>query len=356
MTDPARPASADLPRVRVVGRWALLYAEGADPALDRPAHVRSGSGCVFVETPAGRRLAVVQDDALFVALVDVATRKTTAVPLPTLAGSEGRRLFDAGRGNKKDKLDLEACAVLPFPAGRFDGGGVAPSLGRPGRHQRTAWVAFGSGSHPNRERLAVAHLDRKPPTLELVAAPALYRAMRRHAVLDGAELNIEGVVHRPDDTLLLLQRGNGKRGNGGGQRDAIFEVAWTPLLRHLREGDAMPLVRGAAFSLGTVDGVPLTVTDACALADGSILAVAAAEATENAFDDGGVVGAAIVVLRRDEDGAWQAQRVPLEDVGKPEGIALDPADPTVAWVVNDPDDPDRPSELLALDIGALLAG
>ena len=44
---------------RVVRRIALHYAGGADPALDRPAHVRAASGLCWI----GPVLAVVSDDA-----------------------------------------------------------------------------------------------------------------------------------------------------------------------------------------------------------------------------------------------------------------------------------------------------
>jgi len=44
---------------RVVRSVPLRYADGADAALDRPAHVRSASGIVR----AGGRVAVIQDDA-----------------------------------------------------------------------------------------------------------------------------------------------------------------------------------------------------------------------------------------------------------------------------------------------------
>src|SRR5690349_10209421 len=52
----------------MTARAPLTYAAGADAALDRPAHVRAASGIAWL----GGRLAVVQDDASFVALVDLA--------------------------------------------------------------------------------------------------------------------------------------------------------------------------------------------------------------------------------------------------------------------------------------------
>ncbi|HEX8906906.1 MAG TPA: hypothetical protein VF771_18795, partial [Longimicrobiaceae bacterium] len=70
---------------RVVRSVPLLYAAGADPSLDRPAHVRAASSAVRI----GGRLAVVQDDANFVAMVDPETGLADAITLP--AGHGGAR-------------------------------------------------------------------------------------------------------------------------------------------------------------------------------------------------------------------------------------------------------------------------
>ena len=87
----------------VVSRRELHYTDGPDASLDRPAHVRAGSGIVRL----GARLLVVQDDTSFLAVVD--GDRVHGVPLP--AGPGGRRQFSEALGNKKDKLDLEACLL-----------------------------------------------------------------------------------------------------------------------------------------------------------------------------------------------------------------------------------------------------
>src|SRR5688500_6401908 len=92
---------------RVTRCIPMTYAAGADLSADRPAHVRAASGLAWF----GDRLAVVQDDANFIALVDPATGLTDAVPLPP--GPGGIRPFDDSRGHKADKLDLEAIVCLP---------------------------------------------------------------------------------------------------------------------------------------------------------------------------------------------------------------------------------------------------
>ncbi|HEX8244150.1 MAG TPA: hypothetical protein VF541_11655, partial [Longimicrobium sp.] len=163
----------------------LLYADGADPALDRPAHVRAASGAVL----AGGRLAVVQDDANFIALVDPGTGRAAAVTLP--AGEGGARQFDDLRGNKRFKLDLESCELLG------DGDG------------REMLVAFGSGSTPLRERIVVARgLDGAEPQIEIVDASALYALLRAETDFAGSELNVEGAA-KVGGVLRLFNRGNG---------------------------------------------------------------------------------------------------------------------------------------------------
>src|SRR5687768_4452657 len=63
---------------RAVRRVAMHYAGGADQTIDRPAHVRAASGIAWV----GATVAVIQDDANFVALVDPATGLADSVALP----------------------------------------------------------------------------------------------------------------------------------------------------------------------------------------------------------------------------------------------------------------------------------
>ena len=94
-------------------------------------------------------------------------------------------MFDDTLGNKRDKLDLEACVTLAD--GRL--------------------VAFGSGSTPEREQLVVWD-GREPPSM--VEASSLYRDLRAAVVRDAARLNIEGAVVR-GARLELFHRGNDAR-------------------------------------------------------------------------------------------------------------------------------------------------
>ena len=180
---------------RIVRSCALRYRAAAEPGLDRPAFVRAASGLAWV----GTRLAVVQDDANFVALVDPADGGAVAVPLP--AGPGGTRLFDDARGNKADKLDLEALVSIP------DVAAGARLL-----------VAFGSGSSPRGERVVVCRgLDapmRDAPHVSLYDARVFYAGLRAVTDFAGSELNLEGAAYLGGGRLRLFGRGNGAARDG----------------------------------------------------------------------------------------------------------------------------------------------
>ncbi|HVH46488.1 MAG TPA: hypothetical protein VM925_29300, partial [Labilithrix sp.] len=144
-------ARVDLSRgARVVSRTPLLYRRGADPALDRPAHVRAGSALASWSG----HLAVVQDDACFLAIVDTTSKLVEDVAFP----GDGVRQFDDTRGNKKQKLDLEA--VFVTTDGRL-------------------LVAFGSGSSPLRERVVLVEGPQESaPLVTVVHAAELYAQLR----------------------------------------------------------------------------------------------------------------------------------------------------------------------------------
>lgn len=317
---------------RVVSRTPLLYAAGADPRQDRPPHVRAGSSLAWVEG----RLAVVQDDANFVALVDPATLRAAAVPLP--AGHGGKRQFDDARGTKAHKLDLEACVSVPGEGGDL-------------------LVAFGSGSTPRRERVALLEgWSGGELAVSLRDASALYAMLRGREDFAGSELNLEGAVWM-EGRVRLFGRGNGAPRRGIAPTDATCDLEWEALRAYLLDPERAPPPepRGVVrYRLGALDGLRLGFTDA-ALAGGRLLFSAAAEDSPDAVRDGRVAGSALGVFDAPDRVRWTVLRgadgAPLAD--KVEGLALPPGGGGRAWVVVDRDDPDAPSELCEVALGGV---
>ena len=315
--DPALSAS-------VTTRAPLHYDEGASAELDRPAHVRSGSGLAWV--PGG--LAVVQDDANFIAIHDPRSGRTSAITLP--AGEAGLRQFDDVRGNKRYKLDLESCLALEERDG-------------------TILLAFGSGSTSRREHVVlVDRWEDQVPRVRLVTAPDLYQALRNEASFAGSELNIEGAVLL-GNTVRFFSRGNGAPRRGTHSVNATCDLDLDTLLAHLRAPMkvAPPApTRPVQYRLGTIGPVLLGFTDALAWGD-AMLYTATAEISSDATRDGPVSGSAIGVIDPEGTVRW----APLTDargellMAKVEGLANVPGSPAELYIVLDNDDPAAASEL-----------
>jgi hypothetical protein len=292
--------------------------------------VRSASGLLC----AGHRLAVIQDDANFVALADPATGQASVIALP--AGEGGLRQFDDVRGNKHFKLDLESCVMLDDPAGG------------------ETLVAFGSGSTAFREKIVVIRgIESNGPDVRVVDASALYALLRAETGFAGSELNVEGAA-LTDGALRLFNRGNGAPRDGLLPVNATCDLALSEFLAFIDDPSAAPPPppRGVTqYDLGAISGLALTFTDAAEWG-GRVLYTAAAEASPDATRDGPVAGCAIGIIHRGE-----ARFAVVETTGgdryagKIEGILPRAERPGHLWTVIDRDDPAAASELLEVELG-----
>lgn len=259
------------------------------------ADVHAGSALVAHEG----RLLVVQDDAASVVWVDPSSGQTNRLVL------EGH----GGQLEKSQKPDFEVAFLGP--------GNVVTILG--------------SGSSPRRRRRAVVDLETN--VVRITEETALFELLEKAL---GLVPNLEGALiwH---NRLRLFHRG------AGADKSAVVDVQLDVL-----HGAAPEILAVTPVDLGTVNGVPLHFTDATVFAE-RILYVAVAEDTPNAIDDGPVVGAVLGFL--DERGAVFAPL--LEANGEPstrkvEGVAVDTRTGTL-YGVTDPDDPDKPAELLRIE-------
>ena len=294
---------------RVLRRFEVAYAEGASVDEDRPAFVRAASGIAWV----GDQLAIVQDDASFIALGRPG-ELFRSIALPR--GPGGRRRFEVALGNKYDKLDLETCV---------------------------AWgerlFAFGSGSLPVREQ--IASLSVSDGRVAMIDAAPFYAELRSARDFSGGQLNVEGAAI-VGDVLRLFQRSNGRHGG----HPASVDVELGAFLSWLDgTGPVPPLDNARMYDLGEVRGIRFGFTDACEFGDAVVFA-ASAEASPNAVDDGELLGSLLGVFD-DSCGRW----APLCDERgatshmKAEGVAIHHQHADRAWVVIDPDDPSQPAEL-----------
>ncbi len=308
----------------IISRRPLRYRAAPSEALDRPSHVRAGSSLTWL----GTHLVLVQDDANFVAVVNTGTARARAITLPAL--EDGKRLFDDARGNKKFKLDLEACCTLQSSTG-------------------SVLLALGSGSKKRRRRvITIESLESTRPRVKLIDAESLYLALEEVAEFAGSDMNIEGAL-AVDGALRLFSRGNGAPKNGRTPVNASGEVDADALLAYLADPTDAPVPRLSKvvqYALGDLDGLPLGFTDVAMVGEQQLY-TAAAEASEDASQDGAVTGSVIGIIpsRGDLRYALLTDASEARTTDKVEGIVAVPGHTDRVLVVVDPDDHERPSEL-----------
>ncbi|MDQ3397743.1 MAG: hypothetical protein M3511_08230 [Deinococcota bacterium] len=316
--------------VHVTALRPLFYRLGANEALDRPAHVRAASGLARV----GPFVAVIQDDANFIALLDIALlgaqfEGAEAVTLPR--GPDGTRQFDDLRGNKSLKLDLEACVVVAEGSDEV-------------------LVAFGSGSSPRRESIVeVRAIAAGRPKVRVLQAAELYASLRAATDFAGSELNIEGAVVI-DGCLRLFNRGNGAPRGALLPVNASCDLDPTMFLAYLRAPRrALPPAPKniVHYDLKSLGGQRLGFTDATLAPGCAVLFSAAAEASPSATEDGPVAGSVLGVIDRTGRARYAVIRTAAGERfnGKVEGLLLYPAQKTRLLMVVDQDAPELPSEL-----------
>ena len=322
------PADSAL-SVTIVEQRPLYYRDGALPAADRPAHVRAGSSLARV--PAG--ITVVQDDANFIGIIDAATAQVDAVELPR--GQAGARQFDDRRGNKRWKLDLEACFVVESA-------------------DCTQLVALGSGSSPLRERIVVLEWrESGEPRVRSLDGATLFAALRSRPAAAGQQhRRCRGAWQQrdpPPEPRHGARAGRETRGERN-VRPRSYSAAHVPSPRPQSSAPPSPgNVR--LHDLGFLDGIALGFTDATRWGD-TWLYSATAEDTADAVDDGPVAGSVIGIVDARGDGQWAAVTQPdgRRLVGKIEGIVADSRDGERLLAVLDADDPEQPSLLCTLEL------
>ncbi len=314
-------------RARIVARRALRYQDGGDPRVGRPPHVRAASGLAWQERGGQRVLVAPQDDASFLAVLAPPDGPVSAITLDHAPG--GERVFEARRGTKALKLDLECIAAI-------DGARA---------------LCMGSGSHPNRRKIVVLEQSAH----RVVEAGALYDTLAADARFAGSELNVEGASRR-GETLMLANRGNGAPRGDRVPTDALATLSLDAVLAFLDgRGPAPAILHVQSVDLGEVEGARLTFTDLTTDERGALWYLGSAERSPNTYDDGEVVGAVVGTIGA--DGRAREARILDEDGrpsrGKPEGLAM--AEPLGdgrqrAYACLDADDPDTASELVTLEI------
>jgi hypothetical protein len=289
---------------------------GSNPG--RLAFVSAASGLVRV----GPQLYVVADDELHLAQFSLQQDK----PGQLIRLLDGE-LPQPPKQRKKLKPDLEILTLLPPDE-------LCP---------QGALLALGSGSKQRRCRGVLAPLDANDQLtgpMRILDASVLFTEIATHFT----QLNLEG-AWRNGNELCLLQRGN-----KGGSPNAVIRLDLEVFRLAIGSGDVLPAIKPLSIQtlqLGELAGVPLSFTDAVALPDGRWLFSAVAEDTDDAYQDGACIGAAIGMADRNQV-VWIK---PVLPTCKIEGIeVIRRANDCEVLLVTDADDAAVPAQLLSTRI------
>jgi hypothetical protein len=292
----------------------LDLADTGDAEMPRHLSAAGGLACV------GSFIYVVADDELHLGVFSA----TGDAPGHMIRLFDGELPADKA-ARKKQKPDLEAIAQL------------APFRNYP----NGALLALGSGSKRKRRRGALLALDQLGA---IEGAPRIIDVSPLFEELDRRfpALNIEGSVAIGNE-LRLLQRANRKH-----PQNMIVRYPLAAVLESFETGDAIGAITPAAIDLidlGEIDGVPLSFTDGAGLPDGSIVFTAVAEDTEDTYNDGACLGAAIGVAA--SDGTLRFL-IRLDARHKVEGVAARVDNDVIRLLlVTDADDPAIPASLFS---------
>jgi hypothetical protein len=206
-------------------------------------------------------------------------------------------------------------------------------LALPAKNGRTGLrlLALGSGSTDRRNQGFEIEIDAMGQLhdMQMINLQNLYADIASRV----PEINLEGAVVKGDELLLF------NRGNISSPETRILATN----LSNLTKASTPEATVKKLLKLPSIDGIPLSVTDACLLEDGTILLSAVAEATDNSYADGTLVGSAVILL----DDQFDIVAIERLNPGvKVEGISGRRITVGIDMLcVTDADDPDKPAGL-----------
>ncbi len=147
-------------------------------------------------------------------------------------------------------------------------------------------VVFGSGSKSPQRNIFLRILLEEPLKIEKYDISDFYSKLIELPIFKDSELNIEATAFR-DNQLFLFNR----------KPNLIIRFEYRDFLGYLRDGIDFPKPEIRQFSLPKINGIESGFSGATALIDEpKIIFTASVEDTDNAYDDGEILGSLIGIL------------------------------------------------------------
>lgn len=147
-------------------------------------------------------------------------------------------------------------------------------------------VVFGSGSKSPQRDVFVRILLKDSVIVESYVITDFYDRLRNLPLLQDSELNIEATAFR-DNHIFLFNR----------KKNLIIKFEYSDLLSYIKGEAAFPKPEIKEYFLPTINGIEAGFSGATALkAELKIIFTAAVEDTDNAYDDGEILGSFIGMI------------------------------------------------------------
>ena len=216
--------------------------------------VPSGSGI----TKSGDTYYVVGDDSPFLFSLNKEFKVISKTRLLDLASFSDDRII------KSEKPDFEAMEMI-------------------GENEM---VIFGSGSKAPQRNIFIRILLKGSMVIEKYDISDFYNNLRDLPIFNDSELNIEATAFRNNQIFLFNRRKN-----------LIIKFEYKELLAHIKGNLAFPKPEIREFFLPKINGIEAGFSGATTLKDEpKIIFTASVEDTDNAYDDGEILGSFIGMI------------------------------------------------------------
>ena len=147
-------------------------------------------------------------------------------------------------------------------------------------------VVFGSGSKSPQRDIFIRVLFKDSVVIEKYDISEFYNNLRNLPILQDSELNIEATAYR-DNQIFLFNR----------RKNLIIKFEYAGLLAYIRGEMAFPKPEIREYFLPTINGIESGFSGATALkSEPKIIFTASVEDTDNAYDDGEILGSFIGMI------------------------------------------------------------
>lgn len=177
------------------------------------------------------------------------------------------------------------------------------------------FMVIGSGSKsPQRDYLLIINTNNGFST-QSYPLTQLYAILREMEIMEGSELNVEAIAYSKN-TIYIFNR----------RKNIIFSLKYDELITYLEEAKPLPAIESVPYHLPQLNGIEAGFSGATFYKAGDILLVTASvENTDNAYDDGEVLGSFVGIMPISGNNQ-EIQWYPIQGKGAPlkiESVTID---------------------------------